>query len=80
MTVSYMSFSAHADAKGIMQLVRQCQPRNIVFVHGEASKMQALSKKIFQESGEALVGACVCVEMFEWNLCVVGEDCVCACM
>lgn len=53
MTVSYMSFSAHADAKGIMQLVKQCQPSNIVFVHGEANKMKALSKKIYQQSGIA---------------------------
>lgn len=27
MSVQYMSFSAHADAKGIMQLITYCQPR-----------------------------------------------------
>lgn len=51
MTVQYMSFSAHADAKGIMQLIRQCQPKHIVLVHGEAVKMEFLMKKIEQEFG-----------------------------
>ena len=46
MAVQYMSFSAHADAKGIMQLIRQCQPKHVMLVHGEASKMEFLSKKI----------------------------------
>ena len=52
MSVQYMSFSAHADAKGIMQLVRQCEPRNVMLVHGEAVKMEFLSKKIREEFGE----------------------------
>lgn len=51
MTVQYMSFSAHADAKGIMQLIRQSEPKNIVLVHGEAVKMEFLTKKIEQEFG-----------------------------
>ena len=51
MSVQYMSFSAHADAKGIMQLVRWCEPKNIVLVHGEAAKMEFLGKKIKQEFG-----------------------------
>ncbi|KAI0241299.1 Integrator complex subunit 11 [Lamellibrachia satsuma] len=51
MSVQYMSFSAHADAKGIMQLVRQCEPRNVMLVHGEAVKMEFLSKKIHEEFG-----------------------------
>jgi integrator complex subunit 11 len=33
--VMYMSFSAHADAKGIVQLIERCSPRNVMFVHGE---------------------------------------------
>ena len=52
MAVQYMSFSAHADAKGIMQLIRQCQPSNVMLVHGEAAKMQFLKKKIEQEFGK----------------------------
>lgn len=49
MAVEYMSFSAHADAKGIMQLITQCEPRNVLLVHGEASKMHFLAVKIKQE-------------------------------
>lgn len=41
-----MSFSAHADAKGIMQLIRNVQPRHVMFVHGEAIKMQFLKEKV----------------------------------
>uniref|UniRef100_A0A665UQP7 Integrator complex subunit 11 n=1 Tax=Echeneis naucrates TaxID=173247 RepID=A0A665UQP7_ECHNA len=47
--VEYMSFSAHADAKGIMQLIRMAEPRNMVLVHGEAVKMEFLKGKIEQE-------------------------------
>ncbi|CAG2104552.1 unnamed protein product, partial [Medioppia subpectinata] len=49
MSVQYMSFSAHADAKGIMTLIQQCEPKNVLLVHGEASKMEFLHKKIKQE-------------------------------
>jgi len=54
MSIQYMSFSAHADAKGIMQLIRQCEPKNILLVHGEAAKMEFLRKKIEQEFGNLL--------------------------
>ena len=37
--VKSLSFSAHADAKGIMQLIRQCCPDNVMLVHGEKAKM-----------------------------------------
>ncbi|UXI19077.1 hypothetical protein NH340_JMT05020 [Sarcoptes scabiei] len=47
--VRYMSFSAHADAKGIMTLIKQCQPENVVLVHGEKSKMAFLHNKIEEE-------------------------------
>nr|XP_057941613.1 integrator complex subunit 11 [Doryrhamphus excisus]XP_057941615.1 integrator complex subunit 11 [Doryrhamphus excisus] len=47
--VEYMSFSAHADAKGIMQLIRMAEPRNMLLVHGEAVKMEFLKGKIEQE-------------------------------
>ena len=39
--VKHLSFSAHADAKGIMQLIRQCEPKNVMLVHGEKAKMYA---------------------------------------
>lgn len=49
MAVEYMSFSAHADAKGIMQLIQYCEPENVMLVHGEAVKMKFLKEKIKQE-------------------------------
>lgn len=49
MGVEYMSFSAHADAKGIMQLIQYCEPKNVMLVHGEAGKMEFLKEKIRSE-------------------------------
>ncbi|KAI9008926.1 integrator complex subunit 11 [Phycomyces nitens] len=49
--VSNLSFSAHADAKGIMQLIRHCEPRNVVLVHGERQAMEFLKSKIVSEFG-----------------------------
>lgn len=49
MAVEYMSFSAHADAKGIMQLIQYCEPKNVMLVHGEAVKMDFLKEKIKEE-------------------------------
>lgn len=44
-----MSFSAHADAKGIMHLIRTCEPRSVVLVHGENLKMDFLKDQITKE-------------------------------
>jgi integrator complex subunit 11 len=41
-----ISFSAHADAKGILDLINQCQPKNIMMVHGEKGKMKILKTVI----------------------------------
>lgn len=49
MKVEYMSFSAHADSKGIMELISKCEPKNVLLVHGEAMKMKFLKMKIEQE-------------------------------
>ncbi|VEL31608.1 unnamed protein product [Protopolystoma xenopodis] len=49
--VEYLSFSAHADARGIAQLISQCQPRHVLLVHGEASKMEYLRSRIQREFG-----------------------------
>ncbi|KRX62890.1 Integrator complex subunit 11, partial [Trichinella sp. T9] len=46
LSVEYMSFSAHADSKGIVQLIRNCDPRHVLFVHGEDSKMEFLKQKV----------------------------------
>ncbi|CAG8738794.1 15800_t:CDS:1, partial [Dentiscutata heterogama] len=47
--VKNLSFSAHADAKGIMQLIKQCAPKNVMLVHGEKAKMEFLQDKIRRE-------------------------------
>lgn len=49
MQVEYMSFSAHADAKGIMQLISQAEPKHVLLVHGESKKMEFLKLKIEKE-------------------------------
>ena len=49
MRVESLSFSAHADAKGILQLISQCEPQNVVLVHGEKPKMTFLKDQIQTE-------------------------------
>lgn len=44
--VRQISFSAHADAKGILHLIRQVQPKAIMLVHGEKGKMNFFKQKI----------------------------------
>ena len=39
MRVTNISFSAHADAKGIINMARNIDPENIMFVHGDKTKM-----------------------------------------
>lgn len=67
MSVQYMSFSAHADAKGIMQLIQHCEPSKVLLVHGEASKMEFLKKKINQELGNLFfffnLSLCSCIDI-----------------
>ncbi|TPX70234.1 hypothetical protein SpCBS45565_g01857 [Spizellomyces sp. 'palustris'] len=49
--VKNLSFSAHADAKGIMQLIKMCEPKNVMLVHGEKSKMKVLKRRLESEMG-----------------------------
>ena len=51
LTVENLSFSAHADCKGIMQMIRMCAPKNVILVHGEKSKMAILRQRIQKEIG-----------------------------
>ncbi|EKX72498.1 cleavage and polyadenylation specificity factor, putative [Theileria equi strain WA] len=44
--VRYLSFSAHADSAGIIQLARQVSPKNILLVHGESESMKKFSKHL----------------------------------
>jgi hypothetical protein len=46
-----LSFSAHTDAKGILDLVKHVAPRNVVLVHGEKLKMVLLKNKIATDLG-----------------------------
>ena len=41
-----ISFSAHADSKGILQLISQVEPENIILIHGEKEGMKAFQNKI----------------------------------
>ena len=56
MEVSKMSFSAHADNKGILSLINHLSPAHVVFVHGEKSRMENL--KTFIESQFQIKGYC----------------------
>jgi integrator complex subunit 11 len=49
MAVENLSFSAHADAKGILQLIQMCEPKNVMLVHGEKAKMAVLKTKIMHD-------------------------------
>ncbi|KAI9103139.1 beta-lactamase-like protein, partial [Phlyctochytrium arcticum] len=49
--VKNLSFSAHADAKGIIQLIHMCEPRNVMLVHGEKAKMRVLADTLQAEFG-----------------------------
>lgn len=44
--VRQISFSAHADAKGILHLIQQCEPKNVMLVHGEKGKMNFFKQKV----------------------------------
>ena len=41
LSVQYMSFSAHADAKGIMQLIRQVRTMNTVIFFVVTNKLRS---------------------------------------
>lgn len=47
--VKPLSFSAHADAKGILSLIRRVEPRHVMLVHGEKQKMAFLKNAIMRD-------------------------------
>ena len=47
-----MSFSAHADQKGLLQLVKNIEPKNLVLVHGDFEAM-----KKFKETCQKQINA-----------------------
>eukprot|EP01018_Ginkgo_biloba_P027392 Gb_19023 [translate_table: standard] len=46
-----LSFSAHMDAKGIIDLIKHVSPRHVVLVHGEKPEMALLKARISSELG-----------------------------
>ncbi|KAG2486888.1 hypothetical protein HYH03_014482 [Edaphochlamys debaryana] len=49
--VRMLAFSAHADVRGLMGLVRRCRPRAVVLVHGQREPMEFLSDRIQKHLG-----------------------------
>ncbi|KAI5077514.1 hypothetical protein GOP47_0007338 [Adiantum capillus-veneris] len=49
--VHMLSFSAHTDAKGIMDLLRHVGAKHVILVHGEKPKMALLKTRIISELG-----------------------------
>lgn len=49
--IHHLSFSAHTDAKGIMDLLRHVGPKHVILVHGERPKMALLKTRITSELG-----------------------------
>uniref|UniRef100_A0A8C7FSP3 Integrator complex subunit 11 n=1 Tax=Oncorhynchus kisutch TaxID=8019 RepID=A0A8C7FSP3_ONCKI len=58
--VEYMSFSAHADAKGIMQLFRMAESRNMLLVHGEASQEDGVLQVLQDRAVQGVTPGCPC--------------------
>ena len=48
MRIVNMSFSAHADARGILNLINLSAPQNVMLVHGEKRKMEVLTDIIYE--------------------------------
>jgi len=49
--VTSMSFSAHTDNRGIMQVLKWVNPENVVLVHGEYKRMVGLSQEVQEKLG-----------------------------
>ena len=49
--VHHLSFSAHTDAKGIMDLLHHVGPKHVILVHGEQPKMVLLKTRVTSEIG-----------------------------
>ncbi|KAJ3073762.1 Integrator complex subunit 11 [Podochytrium sp. JEL0797] len=78
--VKNLSFSAHADSKGILQLIGMCQPKNVMLVHGEARKMAVLKTRIHKETGiptfDPPNGTTITIACQEYVHAVMSEDAV----
>ncbi|KAJ3020515.1 UNVERIFIED_CONTAM: Integrator complex subunit 11 [Siphonaria sp. JEL0065] len=76
--VKNLSFSAHADSKGILQLIGMCRPKNVMLVHGEARKMAVLKERIYQETGipcyDPPNGTSITIACPEYIHAIISED------
>mgnify|MGYP000843960589 FL=1 len=52
MRVANISFSAHADAKGIINLLRHLDAETVVFVHGDKAKMKVFQDVVQEQLGK----------------------------
>ncbi|KAF7703851.1 Integrator complex subunit 11 [Cucumispora dikerogammari] len=46
MEVKVLSFGAHTDSEGVIQMIEKSRPKNIFLIHGEIKKMSKLEKKL----------------------------------
>lgn len=44
--INYMSFSGHADAKGLLSLIKNSNPKNLVLVHGDSEIMSTFKSTV----------------------------------
>jgi integrator complex subunit 11 len=51
MEVAKMSFSAHADSKGITDLIEYLEPQHVIFVHGDKNRMFGLADYLNDKKG-----------------------------
>lgn len=49
--IENLSFSAHADSFGIINFIRQIEPKNVLLVHGTVPNMIQLSQNIYNDIG-----------------------------
>jgi Cft2 family RNA processing exonuclease len=72
-----MSFSAHADAKGFMQLISWCEPKNVMLVHGEEIK-QTCNFKIqsnqYTKGSEGNLNMCIIHQTEKMKLLFIDSD------
>lgn len=47
--IENLAFSAHADTPGILRIIQECEPQNVLLVHGDKSRMNVLKQTIEKE-------------------------------
>ena len=44
--IENIPFSAHADTRGILQMIKHVEPTEVTFVHGDEKRMKTLGNEI----------------------------------